>query len=61
MLYLPPHIAHDDIAEGECMTASIGFRAPSTHELTPKFLYHLAERMSDTQGSSKADKRYRDS
>ncbi len=27
MLYLPPHIAHDGVAEGECMTASIGFRA----------------------------------
>lgn len=27
MLYLPPHIAHDGVAEGECMTCSIGFRA----------------------------------
>jgi 50S ribosomal protein L16 3-hydroxylase len=44
MLYLPPHIAHDGIAEGECMTCSIGFRAPSTNELTAQFLYHLAER-----------------
>lgn len=31
MLYLPPHIAHDGIAEGECMTCSIGFRAPSAN------------------------------
>ena len=45
MLYLPPHIAHDGVAEGECMTCSIGFRAPSTHELTGQFLYHLAERV----------------
>jgi 50S ribosomal protein L16 3-hydroxylase len=44
MLYLPPHIAHDGVAEGECMTCSIGFRAPSTQELTGQFLYHLAER-----------------
>ncbi len=44
MLYLPPHIAHDGIAEGECMTCSIGFRAPSTQELTGQFLYYLAER-----------------
>jgi 50S ribosomal protein L16 3-hydroxylase len=44
MLYLPPHIAHDGVAEGECMTCSIGFRAPSTSELTSQFLYHLAER-----------------
>jgi 50S ribosomal protein L16 3-hydroxylase len=44
MLYLPPHIAHDGVAEGECMTCSIGFRAPSASELTGQFLYHLAER-----------------
>ncbi|SDQ64846.1 50S ribosomal protein L16 3-hydroxylase [Paraburkholderia fungorum] len=48
MLYLPPHIAHDGIAEGECMTCSIGFRAPSTDELTAQFLYHLAERGEST-------------
>ena len=28
MLYLPPEIAHHGIARGECMTWSIGFRAP---------------------------------
>src|SRR5690606_37857564 len=34
MLYLPPHIAHDGIAQGAgCMTISIGFRAPSRLEL----------------------------
>jgi 50S ribosomal protein L16 3-hydroxylase len=44
MLYLPPHIAHDGVAEGECMTCSIGFRAPSTQELAAQFLYYLAER-----------------
>nr|WP_277188298.1 cupin domain-containing protein [Caballeronia sp. BR00000012568055] len=60
MLYLPPHIAHDGVAEGECMTCSIGFRAPSEHELTAQFLYHLAERMSDTQDTPKANARYRD-
>lgn len=29
MLYLPPHVAHDGVAEGDCMTISIGFRAPT--------------------------------
>lgn len=29
MLYLPPHIAHDGVAQGDCMTISIGFRAPT--------------------------------
>jgi 50S ribosomal protein L16 3-hydroxylase len=28
MLYIPPGIAHWGIAEGECITCSIGFRAP---------------------------------
>ncbi len=60
MLYLPPHIAHDGIAEGECMTCSIGFRAPSAHELTTQFLYHLAERMEDTSGAANAGARYHD-
>src|SRR5690554_6527536 len=34
MLYIPPGIAHWGIAQGECMTYSIGFRAPSLAELT---------------------------
>ena len=33
MLYLPPGWAHDGVAEGECMTCSIGFRAPARGEL----------------------------
>jgi 50S ribosomal protein L16 3-hydroxylase len=57
MLYLPPHIAHDGIAEGECMTCSIGFRAPSESELTAQFLYHLAER---GEAMGKAGALYRD-
>jgi 50S ribosomal protein L16 3-hydroxylase len=61
MLYLPPHIAHDGVAEGECMTCSIGFRAPSTSELSGQFLYHLAERMERSGVSgAKGEQRYRD-
>ncbi|WP_246798024.1 cupin domain-containing protein [Burkholderia perseverans] len=59
MLYLPPHIAHDGIAEGECMTCSIGFRAPSAGELTGQFLYYLAERGALRQ-SARAGELYRD-
>ncbi|WP_186214867.1 cupin domain-containing protein [Burkholderia gladioli] len=59
MLYLPPHIAHDGIAEGECMTCSIGFRAPSAGELTGQFLYYLAERGALRQ-SPRAGELYRD-
>ena len=43
MLYLPPGCAHDGVAMGECMTYSIGFRAPSAPELARGFLEHLAE------------------
>ncbi|MDE2430489.1 MAG: cupin domain-containing protein [Burkholderiales bacterium] len=43
MLYLPPHYAHDGIAIGECMTYSIGFRAPSYQELGESFLQFMSE------------------
>jgi 50S ribosomal protein L16 3-hydroxylase len=43
MLYLPPCIAHNGIAETECLTWSIGFRAPSKQELTVAFLDHLRD------------------
>ena len=43
MLYLPPGWAHDGIAEGPCMTGSVGFRAPSRHEFLREFLADAAE------------------
>ena len=45
MLYLPPGCAHDGVATGaaDCMTYSIGFRAPSAQELTRGLLEHAAE------------------
>lgn len=43
MLYLPPQYAHDGVAVGECMTYSIGFRAPSYQELGEGFLQFLSE------------------
>jgi 50S ribosomal protein L16 3-hydroxylase len=43
MLYLPPHYAHEGVALGECMTYSIGFRAPSYQELGEAFLQFMAE------------------
>lgn len=43
MLYLPPNYAHDGVAVGECMTYSIGFRAPSFQELGEAFLQFMAE------------------
>lgn len=43
MLYLPPHYAHNGIAENDCMTYSIGFRAPSHQELIEQFLIYLQD------------------
>jgi len=43
MLYLPPHYAHDGVAVGECMTYSIGFRAPAFQELGEAFLQFMAD------------------
>ena len=43
MLYLPPRYAHDGIAEGECMTYSIGVRAPARAELAQELLVRLSE------------------
>lgn len=43
MLYLPPRYAHDGIAEGECQTYSIGFRAPARAELARELLQRLAD------------------
>lgn len=43
MLYLPPHYAHEGVAIGECMTYSIGFRAPSFQELGEAFLNFMVD------------------
>ena len=43
MLYLPPQYAHEGVAVGECMTCSIGFRAPAWQELGEAFLAFMAD------------------
>jgi 50S ribosomal protein L16 3-hydroxylase len=44
MLYLPPDWAHEGTAVGgDCMTASIGFRAPTASELAQALFARLAE------------------
>ena len=45
MLYLPPGVAHHGVAETQCLTWSVGFRAPSDAELGAGFLDYLGERM----------------
>jgi 50S ribosomal protein L16 3-hydroxylase len=43
MLYLPPGVPHDGVAIGECMTFSIGMRAPAAGELLFDLAAHIAE------------------
>ncbi len=48
ILYVPPGIAHDGVAVGDdCMTYSIGFRAPSRSELIADFADDLVADMED--------------
>ncbi|MDO9313514.1 MAG: cupin domain-containing protein [Burkholderiaceae bacterium] len=56
MLYLPPRWAHDGVAEGDCLTASIGFRAPSREEVGSEVL----QRMLDGLDDHEEGQRYRD-
>jgi len=42
MLYLPPDIAHYGIALNECMTCSVGFRAPSISNMVSEYAEFLA-------------------
>ncbi|EPR15385.1 cupin [Sphingobium indicum IP26] len=48
ILYVPPCFAHDGVAVGgDCMTYSIGFRAPSRAELVENWCRHQADAMAD--------------
>jgi 50S ribosomal protein L16 3-hydroxylase len=58
MLYLPPAYAHEGVAEAsvdvdgkaaDCMTYSVGFRAPAATELAASLLHRLAEFSEDAQ------------
>lgn len=53
MLYLPPHVAHHGVALDDCMTASIGFRAPSQKDLIGAWL-------DDAIGRLDPERRYAD-
>ncbi len=46
MLYLPPGVAHRGIAESECLTWSIGFRAPTDSELVAGLLDYLHDTLA---------------
>lgn len=43
MLYLPPHFAHHGVAMNDCMTYSIGFRAPSQVDMLDAVVNSMLE------------------
>ena len=56
MLYLPPGWAHEGVAEGECVTASVGFRAPARDAVAREVL----QRMIDAAEAAPNPRLYRD-
>lgn len=54
MLYLPPRLAHFGTAEDDCMTYSVGFRAPSAAEVLTHFTDFLAQFLPDEERYSDA-------
>ncbi len=62
MLYLPPGYGHDGVAVGsDCMTYSIGFRAPTQGELARQVLQrHLEAEVSDAMDELAQGIRYSD-
>jgi 50S ribosomal protein L16 3-hydroxylase len=47
MLYLPPGLAHWGVAQGECTTLSVGFRALSVPEFTDAFSDFVRHRIPE--------------
>jgi 50S ribosomal protein L16 3-hydroxylase len=49
MLYIPPGVAHWGIAQGDCTTFSIGFRAPRINDLVSRFVDSLLGQIDSEQ------------
>ena len=47
LLYLPPGIPHHGVAKGPCLTASIGFRAPSQADLLHDYTDFITAQLND--------------
>ncbi len=60
LLYVPPGWAHEGTALGECMTCSIGFRAPSAGEIRRAFFGMLADAGDTLTQGPQGERRYRD-
>lgn len=56
MLYLPPNVPHYGVALNECMTYSVGFRAPSQADMLEKLVEELLEEPRLKQRFSDAER-----
>ncbi|MBV1888787.1 MAG: cupin domain-containing protein [Proteobacteria bacterium] len=48
MLYLPPHIGHHGVAQDDCMTFSIGFRAPTISDMLVDYSNSCIQGLTDS-------------
>lgn len=55
MLYIPPGVAHWGVAEGESITYSVGFRAPSHADIVSELSHDLAAHITNDQRFSDPD------
>ena len=55
MLYLPPRLAHSGVAVDDCLTYSVGFRAPSAAEVLTHFTDFLSQYLPDEERYTDAD------
>lgn len=55
MLYLPPTFAHNGVALNDCMTFSVGFRAPSESDIIMGFSEFIAQKSSHEKRYSDAE------
>lgn len=61
ILYVPPGIAHNGVAVGhDCMTYSVGFRAPSRSELIAHYCEHLLDELEEDDRYGDPDLRAQD-
>lgn len=60
MLYLPPGIGHHGVAEDDCITLSVGFRAPTVDDILTGFTDFLCSQSDATDHLDDPDLRVQD-
>jgi len=58
VLYIPPGVAHHGVALEDCLTYSVGFRAPSLAEVLDQFAFAAGEASTNSQRFSDGGRPY---